>query len=36
VTDVGEFQEIRSRHEKNLPRSPGRGWTPLREREIKS
>ena len=36
VTHVSEFQEIRSRHEKNRPRSPGRGWTPLREREIRS
>ncbi len=36
VTHVGEFQEIRSRYEKNRPRSPGRGWTPLREREIRS
>ena len=36
VAHVSEFQEIRSRHEKNRPRSPGRGWTPLREREIRS
>ncbi len=31
VTHVDEFQEIRSRYEKNRPRSPGRGWTPLGE-----
>jgi len=33
VTRVEEFQEIRARYEKIRPKSPGRGWTPLKERK---
>lgn len=32
VTDVETFQAIRERYERNRPQSPGRGWTPLGER----
>jgi hypothetical protein len=32
VTDIAQFQEIRTRYERTPIRSPGRGWTPLAER----
>ena len=34
VTQVEEFQKIRARYEKIRPKSPGRGWTSLKERKI--
>ncbi len=33
VTEIDVFQAIRSRYEENRPPNPGRGWTPLDERD---
>ena len=32
ITDIADFQEIRTRYEQHPARSPGRGWIPISER----